>query len=517
MLATLCFAASALGAEHVPEASAEASVEDSAEESSEASAAAAAENIAGNIELEVAKETTKSADASAELTMRELRELLEQQQAQIEEQEEKLAQQQERVEAQRELLQAMQKQLDQLEVEKPAERTEEQVAALERVEEESVGAQDEQAAAAPEELDLGEDFQRSLRIPGSNAALKVGGYVKMAIIDTKDPLGSRDRFVTASIPVGQPAVDDGAGEFSVTARQSRLNTELRSRTSKGTVRVFMEGDFAGDGDTYRLRHAFGQFGHFLAGKTYSTFVDSAWQPEEVDFEGINGRINVRQAQVRYFPRIGSNANLLVGLEDPAPDVTGGVGISEYPDVVVSWRQVWRDRWHIRPSVLVRRIKARWNLDPGVSDTATGWGVSFSGKAALGAWDSRDNLLFQLNYGDGFGRYVRDLQFEGGQDAVFDPVTGKLETLESFAGYIAYQHWWQERLRSTLILSWVNVDNLDFQDDSAYNETQRAALNLIFSPVPRVDLGAEVLWGERKNKNDESATARQIQLSAKYRF
>jgi len=485
VLVTLCFIASAASSQDIPE--------------------------------EAAEETAASADANAELTIEQLRELLEKQQAQLEAQEEKLAEQQEQVDAQRDLLQAMQKQLDELEIEKPAERTEEQVAALEKVEEDSVGAQDEEAAAAPESLDLGKDFERSVRLPGSNAAFKIGGYAKMAIVNTRDPLGTTDRFVTASIPVGTSAVDDDGGQFAVTARQSRLNVELRSQTSKGTVRVFMEGDFAADNDTYRLRHAYGQFGSVLSGKTYSTFVDSNSQPEEIDFEGISGRINVRQAQVRYFPRIGRNSNLLIGLEDPAPDVTGGVGISNYPDVVLSWRRTWRDRLHLRSGVLLRRIEARWNQDPTVTETLSGWGVSISGKAGLGAWDSRDNLLFQLNYGDGHGRYVNDLQAEGGQDAVFDPVTGRLKTLKSFAGYLSYQHWWRERLRSTLTLSWVDVDNLDFQDDSAYNETRRAALNLILTPVPRVDIGAEVLWGKRENKNSDSATSRQIQISAKYRF
>lgn len=492
-LTALCFAAGALGAEN------------SADESPPEVAAASAE------------ESAASADALDDLTMQQIRDLLEKQAAQLEAQEKKLAEQQKQVDAQRELLQAMQKQLDELEIDKPTERTEEQVAALEKVEEDSVGTQDEQAAAAPEALDLGEDFERSIRIPGSNAAIKIGGYVKMAIVNTRDPLGSNDRFVTASIPVGGPTLLEDSGKFAVTARQSRQNVELRSQTSKGTVRVFMEGDFAGSGDTYRLRHAYGQYGQALAGKTYSTFVDSASQPEEVDFEGINGRINVRQAQVRYFPKIGRSAHLLLGLEDPAPDVTDGNGVAEYPDLVVSWRQVWRDRWHIRPSILLRRIEAQWNEDPGVKDSATGWGISVSGKAVLGGWDSRDNVLFQLNYGDGMGRYVNDLRSEGGQDAVFDPVTGRLETLESFAGYIAYQHWWRERMRSTLTLSWVDVDNLDYQDDSAYKETRRAALNLIYSPVPRVDLGAELLWGKREDKNNESATARQLQISGKYRF
>jgi len=246
-------------------------------------------------------------------------------------------------------------------------------------------------------------------------------------------------------------------------------------------------------------------------------VDNRATPEEIDFEGINGRIQVRQTQLRYFPKFGRNLDLLIGLEDPAPDVTGGQGVSQYPDLVASVRRNLSDRWHVKSSLLLRQIEAKWDLDSSVADSTFGWGLSVSGKVGLGISDERDNILFQLNYGDGIGRYINDLQEVGGQDAEFDPLTGELETLSVFSGYVAYQHWWRESLRSTLTFSWVDVENLDFQDDSAYARTERAIINLLWSPVSRVDVGGELLWGRRENKDGTNGTARQIQLGAKYRF
>ncbi len=63
----------------------------------------------------------------------------------------------------------------------------------------------------------------------------------------------------------------------------------------------------------------------------------------------------------------------------------------------------------------------------------------------------------------------------------------------------------------------DVDNFDFQPDDAYRQTKRVSVNLLFSPIPRVDIGAEMLWGERTNKDGSSADAVQLQIAAKYLF
>ena len=96
----------------------------------------------------------------------------------------------------------------------------------------------------------------------------------------------KDRFIVGSIPVG---IDDTTGDeaqSSVTADQSRLNFDLRQPSEYGIFRAFIEGDFAGSDESFRLRHAFGQWRRVISGKTWTTFMDPDASPEEVDFEGL---------------------------------------------------------------------------------------------------------------------------------------------------------------------------------------------------------------------------------------
>jgi len=466
----------------------------------------------GAVADEVSLDSEVGSESDMDSEIRELQELLTRQTSQLAEQQALITTQQEEIDEQRALLQSVQARLDQLAGDQTTDRGPENAGQPQQ----PVG-RDELAATQPESPRFEEDFAGSIPIPGTEAAVKIGGFAKMSLVSTLDPLGTDDRFITGLIPVGDPDSVDGDGEVKVSARQSRVNIEIRDSTSNGPLRAFVEGDFAGNGDTFRLRHAYGQFRNILAGRTWSTMVDNRATPEEVDFEGINGRIQVRQAQFRYFPSFGRDLDLLIGLEDPAPDVTGGRGVSQYPDVVASVRRNWADRWHIKTSLLLRQIEAEWDLDSSVSDKQIGWGASVSGRVGVDLWNDRDNFLFQLNYGDGLGRYINDLDEVGGQDAVFNPQTGELDTLPVFSGYVAYQHWWQGSLRSTLTYSWVDVENLTFQADSDYARTNRAIINLLWSPVSRVDVGGELLWGERENRDGASATARQIQFGAKYRF
>lgn len=445
---------------------------------------------------------------------------LQTQQRKITEQEQQIADQKTRIEEQRKSIQTMQAQVDQLAAVDPNQLSEDEIRTRERLQtiEESLKASEE---AADTVYDI-ESFPGSIPIPGTAAAIRIGGFVKMNIVETLDPIVSRDRFIVGSIPVPQQSSKASA---AITVDQSRLNFDLREKTSFGTLRAFIEGDFAGSGTSFRLRHAFGQYKSILAGQTWSTFMDNDASPEELDFEGINGRINIRQPEIRYFPEIGKNLNLLVALEDPDPQITDGTGLSQWPDFVASIRRTYFDIFHVKTALLVRNIQANWDGSPDpdnpVEDSVIGWGLSVSGTTPLPWWDERDNFLYQVNYGDGYGRYVNDLgtigeQTGDGFDAIFDP-TGNLDGFEVLAYYVAMQKWWGDALRSNFNFSFVNVDNFDFQGPDAYDQTRRASGNIIWSPTARVDIGGELLWGERKNNDGQKADALQIQLSTKYRY
>jgi hypothetical protein len=130
----------------------------------------------------------------------------------------------------------------------------------------------------------------------------------------------------------------------------------------------------------------------------------------------------------------------------------------------------------------------------------------------------------VNFGKGIGRYINDLNSLGGQDAAFDPANGNLYALPTAGIYVDYEHTWMEwkftrtmNLRSALIYSFVNVHNLTFQEGPAYHQTSRITGSLVFSPIPRIDIGVEYLYGTRENKDGNKASADQIQLVGIFRF
>jgi len=456
-------------------------------------------------------------------------ELLEKQSRQLERQQEQIEQQSGDLEAQQRLLKSMQTQLDQLATAagQAPELTQPELALRERLD--KVEDLLEHPPDSPANVVAAGELPGSIRIPGTNMAGKVGGFVRLGVVNSFDPIGSDDRFIVASIPPEGEGESGQDQRVTISAKRSRLNLDMRMDSSVGQFRAFLEGDFAGSGegetDNYRLRHAYGQYKQYLVGQTWSLLMDRAAEPEEIDFEGLSGQINERQPQARWTKGRGQEAGFALSFEDPQPEITGGQGVSVFGDVVA---RRWRAKpWgHLSVGTILRDIRAQWDLDPTVEHEKFGWGLSFSGKYRFKRWDERDNLVFQLNYGKGFGRYINDLDSAGGQDGVFNDETGEFDTLPAFGGYVAFQHWWKgleehlgllRDLRSTFVYSHVHVDNLDFQADDAYSTTNRATMNVLWSPISAIDLGLEFLWGERKNKDTSKGTAKQLQFVSTFRF
>jgi hypothetical protein len=479
----------------------------------------------------VAKESAASKDDSFQQALKKLQEQLDAQNKQIEalkaqyasevtarqkeidKQDKQINAQERKIAAQREAIQSLQQEVDQVRTEAGQDISESEKALRSRLEtvEQSI-QKSEESESTTYDLD---SFPGSLPIPGTSAAIKFGGFVKMNVVQSFDPIGTTDRFIVGSIPV--PEVD-GPNQSALTVSQSRLSVEMRDTTQYGPVRAFLEADFAGNSDTFRLRHAFGQYKSFLIGKTWTTFMDTRARPEDLDREGINGQIFRRQAQVRYFPRIGQNWHLLFSAEDPSTVILNGDGISQFPDLIASVERDIFERWHVKSSLLYRKMYGECNCLDNQSDTAHGWAISVSGMTGVKRWDERDNMQIQLSYGEGYSHYINDLGSIQAADAIFDKSTGQLSAVPAFAMYAAFQKWWSPNMRSSFIYGYVNVKNkyLHINPDG-YNNTSRFSANFIWSPISRIDLGAEFLYGTRSNQNGENAKARQIQLSAKYRY
>jgi hypothetical protein len=373
-------------------------------------------------------------------------------------------------------------------------------------------------------------------IPGTDAALRIGGRVRATAIRTFDPLGTDDRFVTSTIPVGDTEAAGKGDRTTYSARPSRFNFDLRTPTGVGTMRAFIEGDFAGSGNSYRLRHAFGQWRGFTVGQTWSTFSDPEAEPDGIDFEGLNAISLFRQAQVRWTHGFSERLALALALENPAPDLSAAdgspvQGVNQVPDVIARFRwtpgertlvqgpfgagDLMRGGGHVQLAFLVRQIRGEFEPNETVSTQGVGYHVS--GRIRSPWRGERDRILFAQAAGRGIGRYITDLGALGGQDAVYDPATGTLTALPVASAYVGYEHWWNPNLRSTATWGSVFVDNLDIQAGNALDRTDRATFNLSWSPIPRIDLVGELLWGRRINKDGQRGEATQLQIGTTFRF
>jgi hypothetical protein len=485
----------------------------------------------------------------AKPTLDELRRLVAEQSALIAEQQGKIAEQQATMEEQQGKIEA---QAGEIETQKTklAEMEEGLLAMARRLDElqrQIPGAQEQQAlaerlrlveAAAAKEPELpptvvsAGDFPGSIRIPSSDAAIKFGGRIRTAAVFTLGPLGSEDRFLTNSIPVTEEDEAAGKGKrTSFSANTSRLNFEMRTPTGVGQMRAFLEGDFYGSTGVeeekrtaFRLRHAYAQFRGALVGQTWSTFSDPAANHQDLDFEGINGENVIRQPQFRYTWQVRQGLEVAAAAETPQVSLTDGKGVNLIPDLV--GRAVWKfkETGHLQGAVVLREIRGESDAAPGIVKSVFAWGASLSGVRPFQYFHLTDRFIFQFSFGKGNARYINDLNSLGGQDAVFDLATGNLEAIPATGWYLDYEHQWKEwestrvmKLRSSVIWSFVTVNNLDFQKDDAYRTTNRLSVNLVFSPIERIDAGIEYVYGTRDNKNGERGSSDQIQIVGIFRF
>jgi len=357
-------------------------------------------------------------------------------------------------------------------------------------------------------LDIGFDFYSApafddgLIIYGDNVAMKIGGYVKADFIYDFDPIDSTDSFVTTSIPVGAPPRT--SSRFH--ARQTRMSFDTRWLAMNGrTVRIYVEGDFFSDDDQFRLRHAYGESGHLLVGRTWTTFTDVSAAPSTLDFEGSVSAVNRRQAQARLTtPLFHEDLKLAVAVEDTrfivdAPAGVMGESRSPSPDFVGHLRL--DKEWGQFQVASLHRIGG---FQPDGQDVITryAWGFNFTGAMLV---RPRTKAYYQIVFGDGIGSY------RGLPDAA--PISATQSDLLSMTGWMAgITHEWNDRWNSNFTYAENTLDNLPGQSPDDVHETTYLAINLIWQPSDRIRIGTEYLYGIRENVNRDVGAANRVQTS-----
>jgi hypothetical protein len=420
-------------------------------------------------------------------------------------------------------------------------------------------------------------FPGSLLIPGTNTSLKIGGYAK---VDYMYDMGTTQNFnangagtaaLVNIIPLDDNihgAVTNGAhsihGDSQLSAAESRFNIETRTPTGYGELKTFIEGDFEGAsgvtaGNTFQdnsnrsafsLRHAYGTLGPLLAGQYFSLFEDTAAFVETLDFGGAIGVSGpLRQPQFRYVYSVGNGFTLAGSIENPqtmiistqggsninnefGESVAQGLGQGDkIPDFVgaaifgqgpghIALRGVVRDLYDHGPA------NAALNAPVQSNASTIGWGAGISGDLHV---FGPDDIIVQVNGGKGIGRYITN-SGESPGDSVISADGHTLHAVTEFGGVLAYQHWWVPAvLRSNIEGSIIQASYPNELFTAAGSAAPGGALgslnhrlisshlNLIWSPVPPVDLGVEGIWEERSTVAGQTGHIERAQVSAKFKF
>lgn len=398
----------------------------------------------------------------------------------------------------------------------------------------------------------GGSFPGSFLIPGTNTSLKIGGIAKWdAIYDMSAGISPQASQVAIpfAIPLNGTAGHAIHGSLLNDVRQSNFSFDARTPTSYGELDVFALMDFFGQQTTQnvnlngvdswnqRVVYFYGSLGPLMAGQTPSLWFDGQSLPEVVDptpYVGQNDGLSNRHATIRYTYAGAGGLSIAGAVEQPNPsgfdNTTGAtwqdLGLSggwvQVPDFIgkVELDQAWG---HIAAAVLVRDQIVRAS---GVRFSKTTWGGHISGH--LNTW-GKDALRGSFMVGTGLGEYLSDMGSNAGlQVSSLSVNPGVVAAPVSYGVFLGYTHWWTNELRSSLMAGWSHVDlsTSAISTQSSQNNLDKrhigTTLNLIWSPVPQVDLGLEYSWIQRETQSkttfiDDVGALQRIETMAVFKF
>ncbi len=323
------------------------------------------------------------------------------------------------------------------------------------------------------------------------------------------------------------------GSTFASVRQTRFGVKGFIPTDLGEIKTIFEFELFGTGvdagqTTFRLRHAYGEIGHFGAGQYWSPFMDIDVFPNSVEYWGPNGMVFFRNVHFRWMPLLGAK-ELVFGIERPGASADQGVyqdrvelqGVkARFPLPDFSGHFRYTQKWgYVQAAFLLGEMK--WD-DTGsgptnLSGSATRWGLNFTSNLKA---TPEDTIRLAFVRGDGIQNYMNDAPVDVGIVNNFGnpvtPILGKALPLTSMVAFL--DHSWNKEWSTAVGYSFMDIANTDAQVPSEYHQGHYALANLLWSPVPALMVGGEFQYGRRVNFSDGfKYDDYKIQFSFKYSF
>ena len=145
----------------------------------------------------------------------------------------------------------------------------------------------------------------------------------------------------------------------------------------------------------------------------------------------------------------------------------------------------------------------------------GWGAQLSGTIGLGPWF---RLFMNGVYGQGITPYIQDLTGSG-LDFVPDNRTGEeIKVMKMWGWQASGQINFSRRMSLSGGFSMVEMDRDDaFTFANEYKRGTYIFGNIFYALTPRCSIGAEYLYGSRKNMNSAKNHANRVSVQLQYNF
>ncbi len=351
------------------------------------------------------------------------------------------------------------------------------------------------------------------QIEKGNTSIKFGGFVRF--VTFADFGGVVPNYDFVSSTMSGDSDWDKESRLSMDASGTRLNLKVIQKTDLlGDIEFYVESDFRGAVDVFRLRHAYISFKGFTFGQTWSFMTDFLANAPTIDVQGVNSRTFFRNPLIGFKTNISEKSSFGIALEFPKTKMTTGSTIravnQRYPDIPI-YLMFKGTKAHLKLAGVLRAMDFGVNSTQKV-ETKFGAGVQVSGSLKLG---DQFTLFSQGIYGKGVARYINDLAALN-LDMVPDAANNTLQALPMYSVSLGARADFSKKLYASANFSVAALANkTDYYSANEFYNGRYLSASLFWTGIKNLIIAGEYIHGYRKNMNDTHSNANRFQVMFMY--
>ncbi len=351
-------------------------------------------------------------------------------------------------------------------------------------------------------------------------AMGVGGAVRMRGWYNFDRDVPYNGFIPYTIPV--PADPARQRSLNATAAGTALFFRIiGTNKALGNFSAYIQGNFDGNGGSdFKIKKSYVTINDWTIGYATSTFSDITANPPVIDAQGPCGQVNNTAVLLQWRHDIKSRWTVAASMEFPksyanTDNVTTESIKDWFPDLTAFGQLNWRGGTsHVRVSGLLRALPYR-DLLAGKNRTVIGWGAQLSGKAST---SYPLTLFWEAVGGRGIESYINDLSVAN-LDLLNNPeARGKMYApyCVGLTGGLRFD--FSPQVFASVSMSQARMWRKSGSDDAeAYKYGLYGVANVFWNMSARLQVGAEYLYGYRKNCDREGGHAQRVNLLFQFSF